>query len=183
MRRTVVRAVSGTGRFLQQEYSMRHTSIAVLSAALLIATACSSKSPLTYQNGNPTTTTNNGTVTVSVDGASWTATSIAVVKGTGFITVGATYISPTFSTQSIGFTVLTTTGLSPQNVSAGGTTADLIIGSSSWAASASMGSGSVLPVTITATHAVGNFTFVMQASASGTTPQSRTVTGTFDVTF
>jgi hypothetical protein len=162
---------------------MRHTSIAVLSAALLIATGCSSKSPLTYQNGNQTTTTKNGTVTVSVDGASWTATSIAVGKGTGLITIGATYISPSFSAQTIAFTVGTTTGLAPQNVAGGGTTADLIIGSSSWSASASMGSGSVLPVTLTATHAVGNFTFVMQATSSSTTPQSRSVSGTFDVTF
>ena len=157
----------------------------LLSIALFLAAACSKKSDgPTSSNG---TTGGNGTagtnsMSAKIDGAQWTAYTVAVQKSTGYVIVSGA------SLDSKAIAVLfATSGTGTQSIVLGGVmNGNVIINGASWSASGLFPatSGSVTLTTLTATRAVGTFTLTLQATLTTTTPQQRLVTGgAFDVTF
>ncbi len=124
----------------------------------------------------------NGSMSARVDGDAWTATAALAVAYTGGIlafagsdasqvTIGLGFIPDGLKTYPIG----------PSEPTNG----NLSLGSTqSWAASASMGSGTVTLTSFTANSASGTFMFVADPVASTGATGTRSVTeGVFDVTF
>jgi hypothetical protein len=158
---------------------MRKTTSLVLSAALLVAAACSSKSSSpTGSSANPTNT-GAGQMSAKVDGVQWNASTVVVNKGSGYLIISGGTVG-----QAIAI-LFSTTSTGTQNFAQVATSnANILIGSNTWIAGGTIGSGSVTITTLTATRAVGTFTFTGQATSASVNPQQRLITsGAFDVTF
>lgn len=158
---------------------MRHTSITVLSTALLIA-ACSSggKSSPT----SPNTTTNTGrSMSASIDGTAWSTTIVGANPGAGYIIIAGASVG---GQTTVGLTIVTS-GTGTQTIGPGSLTAgSVLIGSQMWQANTSMGSGSVTLTTVTSNRVAGTFTFTAKGLGISVVPPTRVVTsGRFDVTY
>ena len=177
---------------------MRRVSYCVFTVCVTVASACGGSSPTSptssTTSGSTTTTTPTpknatGTMTGTVDGAAFTP-SLVQIATNGFtfaVTTGGTVGS---SLVVIGFGVATnapgtfaiTSGANRailQTVSSTG------VATATWTAEVSQGSGTVTFTTLTTTSASGTFEFTMQPS-SVTGPAgtgTKTVKGTFNLTF
>jgi hypothetical protein len=163
----------------RSELQMHKTSTLVLAAALLMTAACSSKSTSpTGTTTNPTNTSGNQ-MSAKVDGVQWNAVTVVVNKGSGYLIVSGGSVGEAIAI------LFATTGTGTQNFTQVATSnGNILIGSNSWIAGGTIGSGSVTITTLTANRAVGTFSFTGQAITTTVSPQQRQVTnGAFDVTF
>jgi hypothetical protein len=154
-------------------------SIAMCGLVLLLAAGCGGDDDDDPLDVNPN---DNGSMTARVDGAAFTAFSVAATFSNGILAVSGVQLSPS---QGLTFGVATT-GPGTFNV---GTTSAVngiyVSGSNaSWLASGNVGSGSVTITTLNSTRAVGTFNFVLQAQQGTAATGTRTITqGAFDVRF
>jgi hypothetical protein len=153
------------------------TQTLTLFATLLLSACGSDGDGLTEPDLSP----ENGTMTATVDGMSWSAIQIAIVRGGNIITIGAANIDLiaigiAWQDQGVGTYTIGGTPLATANLSEGG--------SNSWQANGVLGSGSVTITSVSATRVTGTFVFTAEASAGSGTPASRVVTnGAFDIAF
>jgi hypothetical protein len=160
------------------------TSLQLLSIASLVsAIGCGGSDSKGVTNPNPQQTA--GTMSARIDGVTWTAVAVTVaVNANGIIISGA-------SSNGIGMAVGASRllGTATQTFGAGGNfsaLATMTTGTQSWSATGVQGtnsSGSVTLTTLTATRAVGTFTFNAAALAGGATGTKVVTSGVFDVTF
>lgn len=156
---------------------MRRSRLIVLPATLILSFACGggSKNPAAPPN-NPNAV---GSMSASIDGTNWSAIAVTARKSNGIVIASG---SDAVRTVTISFLP---NGTGNQQIAANSVAlAILLIGGQSWSANAvGQGGGTVNLTTLTATRAVGTFTFTAVAS-QGTTPATRQVTnGKFDVRF
>ena len=161
---------------------MMRTSIAgrILSMVLVVATAgCGSSSTPT----TPTPTTTNA-ITAIMDGVAYNSGSITAEIISGALTMSSLNVADTaqlrfFTAARVGTETIgrsSTTGIGYATVNAGLVTAV-------WAATPTLGSGTLTITTLTATGATGTFAFTA-SPLSGSATGSKVVTnGTFNVTF
>ena len=157
---------------------MRRSRLFVLPATLIFSLACGggSKNPAAPPNNSPNAV---GSMSASIDGTAWSAIAVTARKANGVVIASG---SDAVRTVTISFLP---NGTGNQNIAANSVAvAILLIGGQSWSANAAgQGGGTVNLTTLTATRAVGTFTFTAVASP-GTTPATRQVTnGKFDVKF
>lgn len=150
-----------------------------LTAALVLLGACG-EDALSPDEGDSQLA--NGSMSARIDGEAWSATAALAVGYTGGIlafagsdasqvTIGVGFIPDGLKTYPIG----------PSEPTNG----NLTLGSTeSWAASSSMGSGTVTLTSFTANSASGTFTFIAEpVSTTGATGTRSLTEGVFDVTF
>ena len=153
---------------------MRNLSSTLARMALVTLCAC----------GHDTTgpaTRNNGSMSAVIDGAAWTAVSIA----TDSAAPSSIIIQGSDATQRLVIAIPVDQGPGKQTV--GSTTpvfAGLVIASQSWLASRTQGgAGSITLTTVAAGHIVGTFEFTL-AEHDGASPSDRQVSsGKFDVNY
>jgi hypothetical protein len=156
---------------------------ALLLAATLVACGGDSTGP---ENTLPTP--NNGSMTMRVDGASWTAASISplVTAGTPpIISIGASgIIAATGAQAALGF-AWADTGVGTYTIGqALGFNATLSISVASFTASGPLGSGTLTVTTRTADRVAGTFAFSLVPSTGSSGTGTRSVTnGAFDIRF
>ena len=160
------------------------TSLQLLSIAFLVgAVGCGGSDGNGVTNPNPQQSA--GSMSARIDGATWTATVVTVaVNANGLIVSGA-------NGNGIGVAVGASRllGTGPQTFGAGANfnaLATMTTGTQSWSATGIQGSnssGSITLTTLTATRAVGTFTFNAAALAGGATGTKAVTSGAFDVTF
>ena len=160
------------------------TPLQLLSIAFLAsAVGCGGSDSNGVTNPNPQQSA--GTMSARIDGAAWTASVVTVAVNTnGLIISGA-------STSSTGVAVGASRllGTGTQTFGTGtnfNALATMTTGTQSWSATGIQGSnssGSVTLTTLTATRAVGTFTFTAAALAGGATGTKVVTSGVFDVTF
>jgi len=171
------------------------TRIALLILALSIAvSSCSSTSPSGMAVASCAGGTATGTFTATVDGTNFVATCLlAASSANGIVALGATniasgnassYIDITFALQLNGTSLgpYTFTGVTtPPNANNGQVN---VGGSQFWNVGgiAAGSSGMVTFTTLTATRAVGKFSFTLTPS-SGATGTKTVTNGSFDLTF
>jgi hypothetical protein len=124
-----------------------------------------------------------GTLVASINGAAWTADCIGVILSVpnvlslagSDLATGAAYQTFGFAgTRAVGTQAITPT--SPLN-------ANLQQGSNVWHASLIQGSGSVVITNSTSNGAAGTFTFVLPPAPGSPATGTKTVTGSFNLTF
>jgi len=154
-------------------------SLVTLTAVAVLFGGCGTD-PISPDNGD--TPLVNGSMSAKVDGDSWVANSALTVAYTGgilafagsdasMLTIGMGFIPTGPGTYSIGPSEPTNANLSEGTVH-------------SWAASSSMGSGSVTLTSFTENSASGTFSFTVEPVTTTGATGSRLVTeGMFDVTF
>jgi len=157
---------------------MRQFSSVIAISALLALAACGGDS-----NGGVTNPKkpNNGTMSARIDGAAWSAISIATGSGTG----SALIVTGSNIAQTLAIIVPINTGTGTKTMGQSSVVSGtLIVGSQQWAANpAQGGTGSITLTTVAAGHVAGTFSFTM-AAQQGATPATRQITsGQFDVTF
>ena len=119
----------------------------------------------------------DGSVTMQIDGTSWTATFATASNQGGIVGIGAG------DTQGVGFGfafVGTTTG----TYSVGPTLANNATyseGSLAWSAVNTQGSGTISVTTLTADRVAGTFTFEVEAVGTHTPATKSLTSGTFDI--
>ena len=153
---------------------MRNLSSTLAGMALVTLCAC----------GHDTTgpaTRNNGSMSAVIDGAAWTAVSIA----TDSAAPSSIIIQGSDATQRLVIAIPVDQGPGKQTV--GSTTpvfAGLVIGSQSWLASRTQGgAGSVTLTTAARGHIAGTFEFTL-AAHEGALPSDRQVSsGKFDLNY
>lgn len=152
-----------------------------LVALLIASVACGDDEEGPLDPGN-----SDGTVTASVGGVSFNATSVvaAFVDGSLVITALQAGVG---GTKSITITVNNVSGVGTYSLTAAGNTATYVettgSTSQSWLTAITQGSGSVVLTTATATRVVGTFTFTAPANTISGATGTKTVTGgSFDLT-
>jgi len=157
--------------------SLYRTRALALFATLLLSACGGDGDGLTEPDLSP----ENGTMTATVDGTSWSAIQISIVRGGNIITIGGGSVDLiamgiAWQDQGVGTYTVGGTPLATANLSEGG--------SNSWQANGVQGSGSVTVTSISATRVTGTFVFTAEASQGSGTPASRVVTnGAFDIAF
>jgi hypothetical protein len=148
-----------------------------LGAALVLASCGSDSGTSPLHEGSI-----SGTMTASIDGSSWSASSglegVILHGGAGFAGTDA-------QGRLISIGVMVSQGTGTFTIGgAGAPNATLTIGSSVWNAGPGTGSGSVTLTTVTDTRLVGTFQFEVAAFTQDATPETRSITGgAFDLTF
>jgi hypothetical protein len=120
-------------------------------------------------------------MTARIDGASWSAISIATSGGNG----PSLIITGSNISQTLAILLPLNTGTGTKTIGQSSVVSGtLIVGSQQWAANpAQGGTGSITLTTVAARHVAGTFQFTLAAQA-GATPATRQVTsGAFDVTY
>ncbi len=121
---------------------------------------------------------NHGSMSAVIDGAAWTAVSIA----TDSAAPSSIIIRGSNATQTLVIAIPVDQGPGTQTI--GSTTpvfAGLVVGSQSWLASRTQGgSGSITLTTVVPGHIVGTFEFTM---AHGGVSERQVSSGNFDVTY
>jgi len=153
---------------------MRNLSSTLAGMALVTLCAC----------GHDTTgpaTRNNGSMSAVIDGAAWTAVSIA----TDSAAPSSIIIQGSDATQRLVIAIPVDQGPGKQTV--GSTTpvfAGLVIGSQSWLASRTQGgAGSVTLTTAARGHIAGTFEFTLAAHEGALPTDRRVSSGRFDVKY
>ena len=176
--------------------TLRLVRLVCAVGALLIAGACSSSSPTSPSSSSGTTgttpTTSAGTASMSatIDGTAWTATSGVTAKLTnGILTVGganATYnLAFAITPSGSGAYLIPGSALGSQ----AGNNALLLFTSngvttSSWAADFTKGSGTITLTSLTSTGVAGSFAFTLNAVAGTAATGAKSVTsGAFSINF
>jgi len=155
----------------------QHTSIIALAALVTLAACGGSNSDGVTNPKKP----NNGTMSARIDGAAWSAISIATGGGAGTSLI----ITGSNITQTIAIIVPLNSGTGTKTMGQSSVVSGtLIIGSQQWAANpAQGGTGSITLTTVASGHVAGTFSFTM-AAQQGATPATRQVTSSqFDVTY
>jgi hypothetical protein len=144
-----------------------------LAGSAATALACSN-----YDTGP----SGNGTISASIDGASWTAST----------SVQATYIAYTLvldgidsQTRHIVITIPNVMGAGTFSLAAGQPAIAVVsFGAQIWNTSLTGGTGSVTISTLSGSHAIGTFSFTAPPDAgSGATGTKAITSGTFDVRY
>ena len=153
---------------------MRNLSSILAITALVTLCACD-------RDTTGPATPNHGSMSAVIDGAAWTAVSIAADSAAA----SSIIIQGSNATQTLAIAIPVDQGPGTQTV--GSTTpvfAGLVMGSQSWLASRTQGgSGSITLMTVEPRHIVGTFEFTL-ASHDGASPAERRVSsGQFDVTY
>ena len=153
---------------------MRNLSSALAGMALVTLCAC----------GHDTTgpaTRNNGSMSAVIDGAAWTAVSIA----TDSAAPSSIIVQGSNGTQTLVVAIPVDQGPGTQTV--GSTTpvfAGLVMGSQSWLASRTQGgAGSVTLTTAARGHIAGTFEFTLAAHEGALPADRRVSSGRFDVKY
>ena len=160
---------------------MRQPFAILGTAALVVVAACgggsSDKGP-TNPNQNPNS---NRSMSARVDGTAWTATSVAAGVTNGVLIIAGTNVTQTVTVSAVVSQGTGTQTVGQTSLASG----SLLVGQQQWSASGLQGgTGSVTLTTLTATRAVGSFSFTVQGRTQGATPASRQITsGVFDVVF
>jgi hypothetical protein len=153
---------------------MRKLSSSLAIAALVMVCACERD---TTSPAKP----NNGTMSAVIDGAAWSAVSIATesTAPSSIVLHGST------ATQTLVIAIPVDQGPGTQTV--GSTTpvfAGLVSGPQAWLASRTQGgSGSVTLTTVTPGHIVGSFEFTLAAHEGALPADRRVSSGKFDVKY
>lgn len=124
--------------------------------------------------GDPGTSSMSATI----DGESWSAVSISIIRQAGAFAIGGT------SADAVALGVaFPDTGTGDYSIGPQGTaSATLISQAGSWIADPTHGGGMITITILTATRAAGTFSYTADATAAGTTPATRAVTnGSFDL--
>jgi hypothetical protein len=124
-----------------------------------------------------------GTMSGSINGVTWIADCIVVNTATpGIISIAAGDLASGLSYQVVGFAGQKTVGT--QTISAlSGVNASLLQGSNGWSASLAQGSGTLVFTAATNNSAAGTFSFTMLPTTGGSATGTKTVSGTFNLTF
>ena len=154
---------------------MRNLSSILAIAALVVVCACNSRD--TTGPAKP----NGGSMSAVIDGAEWTAVSIAIDS----LAPSSIVVWGSKETERLAIAIPVDQGPGTQTI--GSTTpvfAGLVAGSQSWLASRTQGgSGSVTLTTVVPGHIVGTFEFTL-AAHEGSLPADRRVnSGRFDVKY
>src|SRR5688572_30410307 len=151
--------------------------IAMCGLVLLLAVGCGGDDddPLDV---NPN---DNGSMTARVDGAAFTATTVAASFSNGILAISGVQVSPsqalTFGLAATAPGTFTVAATSPVN-------GIYAVGNATWLASGNVGSGQVIVTTLSSTRAVGTFNFVLAPNTPSGATGTRTITqGAFDVRF
>lgn len=131
-----------------------------------------------------TATRAQGTMTASINGVAWTADCIAVLANTASIlSISGSDLATGVAFQTLGFATgnrvvgtQTITALSPL-------TATLVQGLNGWNASLAQGSGTLVFTSVTNNSAVGTFSFELPPVPGSPATGTKTVTGSFNLTF
>jgi hypothetical protein len=126
----------------------------------------------------------NGAMSATINGASWTSSQGATVTRTSGGGASILSIGGSDGTLSVGM-AWTDNGVGTYPItSTSSTNVFLTTGSAGWAASLIGGSGSITVTTVNATHVVGTFNFVAPATPGTTATGTKTATnGQFDINF
>ena len=154
---------------------MRNLSSTLAGMALVTLCACD------RDTTGPATPDHKGSMSAVIDGAAWTAVSIA----TDSAAPSSIIVQGSNATQRLVIAIPVDQGPGKQIV--GSTTpvfAGLVVGSQSWLASRTQGgAGSITLTTVVPGHIVGTFQFTL-AQHDGASPAERRVTsGRFDVRY
>jgi hypothetical protein len=117
----------------------------------------------------------NGTMTATLDGAPWTAVSIQVTRGSGFLSVAGSNADP----LAIGFTIQEA-GTGTYTIGPGQiTSANVTVLSTVWTAS----TGQIVFTTIESNRVAGTFQFTAPLAVGSGAAQRMVTSGVFDATF
>lgn len=153
---------------------MRPRELTVISA-LVISAACGGST-----STSPTNTKTNPprSMSATVDGTAWTATTVG-----GSVTNGIAILVGGNATQSVGISFVPTVGtqtMTPTGIVIGQVT----IGAQAWQTTGAAGSsGSVTVTSASATRVVGTFSFTAPPLGGGSAAARQVTAGVFDVTF
>jgi hypothetical protein len=131
-----------------------------------------------------TATRAQGTMTASINGVAWTADCIAVLANTTtIISVAGADLASGIAFQTLGFAT-GNRAVGTQTITPVSTiNANLQQGANGWHASLAQGSGTLVFTTLTTNRAVGTFSFVLLPVPGGPATGTKTVTGSFNLTF
>ena len=153
---------------------MRNLSSTLAITALVTLCACD-------RDTTGPASLNHGSMSAVIDGAAWTAVSIA----TDSAVPSSIIIQGSNGRQTLVVAIPVDQGLGMQTV--GSTTpvfAGLVIGSQSWLASRTQGgSGSITLTTVVPGHIVGTFEFTLAMHAGASPAERRVTSGKFDVRY
>ena len=153
---------------------MRNLSSTLAVMALVTLCACD------HDTTGPATP-NNGAMSAVIDGAAWSAVSIAIDS----LAPSSIVIWGSSASEKIAIAIPVDQGPGTQTV--GSTTpvfAGLVSGSQSWLASRTQGgSGSITLTTVVPGHIVGTFQFTLAAHDGASPAQRRVSSGQFDVRY
>ena len=155
---------------------MRNLSSALAVTALVALCACDHD---TTGPAKPNAT--NGSMSATIDGADWSAVSIAIDS----LAPSSIVIWGSNASEKIAIAIPVDQGPGTQTV--GSTTpvfAGLVSGSQSWLASRTQGgSGSITLTTVVPGHIVGTFQFTLAAHDGASPAERRVSSGQFDVRY
>ena len=157
---------------------MLKPSLMVALGAFVLASACGGSSG---DKGVTNPKPKNGSMTAKIDGASWSAVSIATTGGVS----GALIASGADLTNAIAIVIPVNTGTGVEQMSQTSVVSATLVGAGkTWSANpAQGGTGSITLTTVATGHVVGSFAFTL-AGQSGATPATRQITvGQFDITY
>ena len=148
--------------------------LAVASVSLLILAAC---------GGSDSTgpgTLAHGTLSASVNGASWSPVALSATYSNGILAVGGSNSVATLAFAGFvsGPATISTSGPGFANATYSSNTA-------AWGAASGTPGGivSITVTSLTTTTAAGSFSFTLPPSAGTTASGTKTITGTFNVKF
>lgn len=161
---------------------MRRICGFVAAMTFIVAGACGGDGYGGPTNPNPNPS-GNRTMTATIDGSAFTAIGVGVSTTNGLLILAGADASG----RAIGISANMLQGTGTQTIGGNSVASgNVIIGSNSWVAGATVtgGTGSVTLTTLTASHAVGTFSFTAPSQSATATPATRVVTnGHFDVTW
>lgn len=125
-----------------------------------------------------------GTMTASINGVAWTADCIAVLANTPtFLSIGAADLATGITFQTVSF-VTGNRAAGTQTVAPLSTLGGrLVQGLNGWFAQSTQGSGTLVFTSVTNNSAAGTFSFVMPPASETPATGTKTVTGSFNLTF
>ena len=149
--------------------------VLIAISALIVSAACGGST-----STGPTNTKTNPprSMSATVDGTAWTATSVG-----GSVTNGIAILVGTNVSQTVGISFVPTVGtqaMTPTGIVIGQVT----VGNQTWQATGTTGSsGSVTVTSASAARVVGTFSFTAPPLGGGSAAARQVTAGTFDVTF
>jgi hypothetical protein len=185
--RQTILSVLALDEVREGEPGMSVFRLMTLTVVLLASAACGGSGTSatgTSNSGGTTVTQLHGTMTASIDGSAWTATTITTATYTnGLLSIGGTDNST--PVRSIGLS-LTTAG--PGTFAMGtlpsAPSAVLSIGiGPTWTANGAGGTGTITVTAISSTATSGTFLFSAVAATGGATGVHTVTSGTFNITF
>jgi hypothetical protein len=123
-------------------------------------------------------------MTASINGVAWTADCIAVLGNTtSILSIAGANLAAGPAFQTVGFATGNRTVGTQTITATSPITASLVQGLNGWNASLAQGSGTLVFTTVTGSSAVGTFSFVLLPVPGGPATGTKTITGSFNLTF